>query len=362
MVRSEKIWSLAKLALDSKQAKLNRGVSLSSPRANISLTFHCSLKRSASLSFVGLLLVVLLLPVFSRGDSLQSRRQLSVRQRLEAAKSYYLYAGKGHVALLSKYDVVILHAPGWFPVGMSVADVQRLNGLGVVTLGYLSIGQTSHLMRGDGKGPGGYASWYLTMPGARKPEADKQWHSYYTNCCSRAWRKYFLRKAAWMINKRGFEGLFLDCVNTYDRFPHKGLRACTAGLIHELRKRFPNAPIVLNEGTRILPTVAPWINGLMLESFTLGHNDTHSKYIVMPPRDLNWRLQQVHRITPLARRFHLKLFALDYALPTQTRRIQMAANRAATLGLLEAVEPVDFGTIYPAVVGHFQGKWLRPVH
>ncbi len=137
---------------------------------------------------------------------------LSRRQRFAAAKSYCVYFGSGHVAKLACYNVVILHAPttahpSW--PSMSIRDVHRLNRRGVVTLGYLSVGESTGLLRGDGQGPDGYASWYFNG-GNGRPLEDTQWHSFPVNCGSPAWRERILRRAAWLIDQRGFEGLFLD--------------------------------------------------------------------------------------------------------------------------------------------------------
>ncbi|MGC9259961.1 MAG: hypothetical protein ACP5I8_07790 [Phycisphaerae bacterium] len=288
---------------------------------------------------------------------------LSPRQRFATAKSYYVYFGSGHVAKLACYNVVILHAPtmahpNW--PSMSVRDVHRLNQRGVVTLGYLSVGESTGLLRGDGQGPGGYASWYFNG-GNGRPLEDTQWHSFPVNCGNPAWRERILRHAAWLINQRGFEGLFLDTAYTYYAHRHTGDRIGTITLIRELRTRFPAAPIVVNEPVA-LPQIAPWIDGVVLESFTLGHLSNNTTYIVRSPAALNESLTVLrNRIAPVIRKHPLRLLAIDYALPYQKGRMRMAADRAATLGLLDAICPIDFNKIYAPVSGHFQEKWLHPV-
>ncbi len=289
------------------------------------------------------------------------KRLLSPRKRMASAESYYCYYGNGDVRRLAKYDAVILHVPE-----MSTANIRRLDKLGVVTLGYLAVGETSRLMHGNGTGPGGYASWYFDHQKPGEPDENKNWHSYYANCGDPAWRARCLRSAAKLLNKDGFSGLFLDCVNNYELYPHTRDRAGTIKLISELRAHFPHAVIVLNQGFKILPKVAPWIDGVMLESFTLSweaRKDGVKSYAIQKPSALNWSSALVrNRIDPILRRYPLKLLALDYALPTQTRRIQMAANRAATLGCLEAVAPIELNEVYnESLQGHRESKWLHPI-
>src|SRR4051794_13689737 len=78
------------------------------------------------------------------------------RQRFAQAKNYYAYYDAGHVPELSRYQVAILHIPKMTP-----QNVRALNDAGVVTVGYLSVGEDEELRVGNGKGPAGKASWYL---------------------------------------------------------------------------------------------------------------------------------------------------------------------------------------------------------
>ena len=292
---------------------------------------------------------------------LHAQHLLSARKRMAAAESYYCYYGNGEAKRLAKYDVVILHVPE-----MSIENIRRLDRLGVVTLGYLSIGETSRLVRGNAAGPGGYASWYFDHQRVGEPDENKNWHSYYANCGDPAWRARCMRSASELLQNDGFSGLFLDCVNNYELYPHTQDRAGTIKLIAELRSHFPHAVIVVNQGFKILPKVAPWIDGVMLESFTLswraGKNGI-KEYVIQKPSTLNWSSALVRdRIDPIISRHPLKLLALDYALPAQTRRIQMAKNRAATLGCLEAVAPIQLNEVYNVLLrGHRESKWLHQI-
>ena len=290
-----------------------------------------------------------------------SDRLSSAREQFAKITNYYCYYGGGDISRLAQYNAVILHAPE-----MSAHNVRKLDRLGVITLGYLSIGEASELIRGNGKGPGGYASWYFDKQQVGKPDENGNWHSYYANCNDPAWRSRCVRHASLLLRKDGYSGLFLDCVNTYELYPRTHDRAGTIKLIGELRKKFPNAVIVLNQGFKILPQVAPRIDGVMLESFTLGWRampNGQKSYCLRSASTLNWSLELIRdHIAPVLRRYPMKLLALDYALPNQRKQIQMAANRAATLGCLEAVAPIQLNRVYTlSVVGHPEEKWMHRV-
>ncbi|MBV9080976.1 MAG: endo alpha-1,4 polygalactosaminidase, partial [Elusimicrobia bacterium] len=126
------------------------------------------------------------------------------------------YYGGGRLEDLARYDVVILQ-PGRY----AAADVAKLKSLGHVTvLGYVSLGQDDQLRRGNGKGPGGWASWYvdefqgsgLSRPGKDgAPDKDADWNAYYVNPADRHWRA-LVRDEVKDIKAMGMDGVFADTV------------------------------------------------------------------------------------------------------------------------------------------------------
>jgi hypothetical protein len=112
----------------------------------------------------------------------KANRDQPARQRLQDARSFYAYYGGGKVSELSRYDIAVLHTPM-----MASADVRRLSELGVVTVGYISIGESSKLFDGDGSGPGapsGKAGTPIRMipPGA--PTASPKRNDWWKNMAS----------------------------------------------------------------------------------------------------------------------------------------------------------------------------------
>ena len=68
---------------------------------------------------------------------------------------FTLYYGYEETRLLSDYKMVVIQ-----PWAFTASDVKRLRQSGSLVLGYISLGEDDELRRGNGKGPGGYASWY----------------------------------------------------------------------------------------------------------------------------------------------------------------------------------------------------------
>jgi hypothetical protein len=276
------------------------------------------------------------------------------RQRFAAAQSFYCYYGSNQVAALSHYDILIAHAPQMQP-----ADIARLQALGVVVVGYLSVGEDDRLRTANGTGPGGYASWYLDEDGDHQPDQNGIWKSYYANANDPAWRADRLTEARRLIREDGYDGIFLDTLDTASAFPQTepGMIELVAGL----RKALPDAPIVLNQGYPFLAKLAPFADGMMIESFTATYDFRKKEYVLHSPSSLDWTRGIAERvIRPAVTRHGLKVLVLDYAPVTETERIQMAADRAATFGFLFAAAPIHLDAVYPrGIAGEPDERWLR---
>ncbi|HEV7300243.1 MAG TPA: endo alpha-1,4 polygalactosaminidase [Tepidisphaeraceae bacterium] len=286
----------------------------------------------------------------------KENRHLSARARVKAAASYYCYYGSGKVEELSHYDVVVLHSPQMKP-----ADIKRLNDAGVVTVGYISVGESEppKPLEGDGTGPGGFASFYFDKDSDNKPDMNPIWLSYYTNANDPKWREDRVREARRLVNEDGYHGIFLDTIDTAMANPETA--PGMVQLVQELRAALPDAPIVLNQGFPLLPLLAPIADALMLESYTATYDFDSKTYMMNYPQSIDHHLSRTQReILPVLEKHPLKVFVLDYAPEHEVERIQEAANRAATFGFLFAAAPISLDSVYANnIVGKPDRKWLK---
>lgn len=286
----------------------------------------------------------------------KANRHLPARQRVQQAQSFYCYYGSGRVAELSHYDLVILHTPQ-----MASDDVKRLKELGVVTIGYITVGEDDprEARKGDGTGPGGYASWYFDDDNDGQPDRNPIWKSYYTNANDPKWRADRVAEARRLVEEYGFDGIFLDTLDTATARPHT--KPGMIQLVADLREALPDAPIILNQGFSMLPELAPLADGLMLESFTATYDFDSKTYMMNYPQSIDWHLGRVqNEILPVIDKHPLKVLVLDYAPEDAVERIQEAANRAATFGFLFAAAPIFLDDVYQTkVTGRSDAKWLE---
>jgi hypothetical protein len=288
-------------------------------------------------------------------------RSLPARERFAKAVSYCCYYGAGHTSDLSHFDAVILHTPA-----QTAADVKKLNDVGVVTIGYLSVGEDDQLQVGNGKGPGGKASWYFDKNNTGQPDKNGTWNSWYANAADADWRANRVAEARRLCDSSngglGFSGVFLDTIETCDAYPQS--RAGMIQLISELRTALRDKVIVMNRGFSLLKeaNVCTRIDGLMFESFSDSYDFDSKSYIQFAPQDMDaTREIMVRDVLPAMSKYPLKVLALDYCQPDQTDRIQTAFNRAAAFGMVPGVAPIFLDDVFDTtqVVAKADERYLQ---
>jgi len=318
-------------------------------------------KRLALLAIAVMVLAIaqIGLPDVAKMADARANHDLPARQRFEAARSYCCFYGSGHVAELSHFDTAILHVPREHP-----DDVRKLSALGVVTVGYLSVGEDETLRIGNGRGPGGTASWYFDKNHSGQPDRNETWNSFFANANDPAWRADRVQEARHLCGQGqgdyGFDGVFLDTIDTVDSYPQS--RGGMIQLIADLRTALPDKVIVINRGFSLLGEDAftSRIDGLMFESFSDSFDPGNKKYIELGPQELENTgkiMQSV--VAPAVKKYGLRVLALDY-VPRQTDRIQRAFDRAVSFNMVPGVGPMLLDEVYDTagITGHSQSKYL----
>ncbi len=283
----------------------------------------------------------------------RANRTASARQRVRDAQSYYCYYGPGQTEALSHYDLVILEARQ-----QKRPALDALKQLGVVTTAYITFGEDHHMQRGDGAGPGGYASWYFDRDGDQLPDRNSVWNSYYTNAGNAGWRATRLEEARRLVQDEGYDGVFLDTLDTVGLYPdsYPGM----VQLLTELRQSLPEAVIIMNQGLPLLPKVAAYVDAVMIESFSLSYDFDTRSYFRLGPAALDHSHHRIRQgLLPYMQETGLRGLVLDYAGRDATHW-QMGADRAATFGMLFAVAPIQLDQVYPAPpTGHVDARWKQ---
>ncbi len=190
-----------------------------------------------------------------------------------ASTAFACYYGYGRLEELKNYRLVVLQPSAYNP-----SDIAALKEAGVTVLAYISLGEDEELRRGNGRGPGGWADWYLdefkgagfAYPGPDgQPDKHAAWGSYYVDPSRSGWRKRALQSAERFKSVFGFDGLFLDTMLLpRDAFREKTERRMDKGmkrLLAELRRDWPGGYFLGNNAWEFLEQ-EKLLNGVMLES------------------------------------------------------------------------------------------------
>lgn len=206
---------------------------------------------------------------------------------------------------MEKFDVAICESRN-----LGAEGIKKLNDAGVYTICYITVGEDDSLNVGDGLGTGGLASYYLYKDGA--PQRNETWNSYYVDAGSPVWQAKILAKAGEIL-ALGADGLFLDTLDTVDVNP--ATLAGMVDLVKKLHETYPDAKLVANRGFSLLEYIAPYLSGMMFESFNTGWNFETGQSFMYEPNSAAYEYNvatAVNTINKNRQMYYFPVFALDY--------------------------------------------------
>lgn len=192
------------------------------------------------------------------------------------------------------------------------------------------------------------------IPAAAKIARNPAWTSDVMDQASPAWRTFFLEEIISPLWQRGFRGVFLDTLDSYQ------LAATTpqqrenqeAGMVETMRQmrlRFPGIRIILNRGFEILPQVHDWVTAVVAESLFNGwNNDTHA-YEPVTDANRQWLLTRLNQIK---QNYNLPVIVIDYTAPNQRPLAREISNKIRMAGFIPWVSNPELDMIgvgYPEI-------------
>ncbi len=262
------------------------------------------------------------------------------RKKWFDSDKFVCYYGPDAIQELSDFNVAILESGNH-----KKSDIELLKKAGVWTVGYVTIGEDDKLEKGDGKGPGGYASFYMDADWDGKPDMNVNWNSYYVDAGNPLWQDIIINKRVKAVLDKGCDGIFMDTVDTVDIYPdtRKGM----VDLIQNIRKKYPDIKIVQNRGFGVLQDTAPYIDGIMYEDFSINYDWQSDTYSQADSAKLNSTGSFAVGINEMRKKHNFIVFALDYANPDQKDLIQFCYDRAWEYDFLPYVSTINLDEVYP---------------
>ncbi|MBN2089994.1 endo alpha-1,4 polygalactosaminidase [candidate division KSB1 bacterium] len=274
--------------------------------------------------------------------NLLATAETSLVKQWQKAKTYVCYYGKQKVDSLRKFDVAVIESRNY-----TVAEIARIKSKGTIVVGYISIGEDIELRKGNGRGPGGYASYYIDMNGDNVPDQNPTWKSYYVNPGDATWQDWIIKnQMREVLEAKGCQGIFMDTMDSAEIFP--SIREGMIQLVRRMQRAYPSGFLVANRGLVILESVAPYISGLMYEAFSMADYDWQKKeYLPQTPfQRTETAYKAVKLINRIREKYDFQVFALDYAKPTDLNKIQEYYDRAWSYNFLPYVSTIELNQVF----------------
>jgi len=197
------------------------------------------------------------------------------------------------------------------------------------------------------------------------PAKNENWQSYAMDLTSPDWQLYLTKQSKSYLAK-GFDGLFLDTLDSYYLFAdneteQRKQQQALVGIIAGLNQLAGEPKLILNRGFEIVGQLEQPISAVLAESLYNSYHPVDNSYHKVKPSDSEWLANKLDQVKERG----IETIVIDY-IPSRDREAQRAAARRL---LNEGYTPYvsdgllyEFGvsTIEPIakrVLGFFDGRY-----
>lgn len=232
---------------------------------------------------------------------------------------------------IAQFDVAVLDADAH-------PDLDALSAARTLKLGYVSLCEA-----GDYR-------WFWPEIAERNWVVGRnpEWGGYLIDVRSREWQNLLLDHIVPKILNQGFDGLFLDTVDTaeylekyHPQVKRAGMMAAVVELIRAIRVRFPGVVIVMNRGYAVLEQVVAAIDGVVAESIFTTTAETGLRF--RTPAEMQAELELLKR---MHKRHGITVFSLDYFDAALESEVETLILRARSAGFVPYVSTRELDKIY----------------
>jgi len=236
------------------------------------------------------------------------------------------------INVTSQYDMAILDSDHYPP--------QELFSPQCIRIGYISLGEAEN-----------YRSYWNAI-------SNKTWiisknpnweGAYYVDIRSEEWHNLILKEIIPKIVDNGFQGLFLDTLDTVDfleynfESQYNGAQQAMINLVKEIRQLYPGLLIISNGGFSILKEISPYLDGILVEDIHMMVDFENDTYRKVSKEDREYKLNIINETLSVNR---LPVFNIDYISQTDKKLIKKYFNKSKKLGFKPYIAEKDLNRIY----------------
>ncbi|MBF0252624.1 MAG: endo alpha-1,4 polygalactosaminidase [Candidatus Omnitrophica bacterium] len=238
-------------------------------------------------------------------------------------------------AVFDNYQMIILDAD-------SYPDFSGTNRENKKILAYVSLGEAEDYR----------AYWEKINQKAWVFSLNEDWEGNYpVDVRSGEWQDIILNEVIPEIVRKGFDGLFLDTIDTAEwleeTFPEQfpGAKKSMADLIIKIRKMYPDLVIVTNNGLTVIndDEVYSLIDGILVEDVNMMIDFENGGYRKAPNEI---KKEIIAFIKEMNKKRNLPVFNIDYTYINDVKSVKYCLRESKKLGYLPYIAQKELDQVY----------------
>lgn len=219
----------------------------------------------------------------------------------------FYYSTVDSIRELLSYDRVVLT-----PDQISISQISKLQKAGTHVYAYLSVGEANNIET-KAKALGENIAWNSTIMDLNDPK----------------WQDYLVKEAARLKNK-GFDGLFLDTLDSYQMIYKDPLsegylqqKDALIKVVNSIAEQVDE--VLLNRGFEILNQLQKLPSAVVSESLKYGYDANNNSYFKRTPADTKWLQNKLSEV----QNKKIETIVIDYLPMTQLDESTIEYNESS---------------------------------
>lgn len=174
--------------------------------------------------------------------------------------------------------------------------------------------------------------------------SNPMWASFIADLREKEYRDFIINKISKELVNKGFDGFFLDTLDSYQLVTKQDswieFQKAEIELIKELKKNYPDKIIILNRGFEIIDEVKNFIDGVVVESLFYGI-DSQKRYREVTEKERNYLVAQLEKI----KSFGIPVIVIDYIDPKDKEKAKDTVKKISSLGFIPYVSNAELSRV-----------------